>query len=212
MDSQAKVLAFALLEIRHRVSGHRVILCSLCHPDDSPEPGPAFERCVSKAAHLAYALHNEAEAVWANQGFDLAQATARLQQLKRLIAAPRVKGRNLPRREVRFAWGYPQGVRPTGPSPARSRVMATPRMHRGGLQKIAGAAGRAPKPHPGGRRLRSKAQAPFFTRLLIRVPMPSSVKISIRVAWGTRPSMMWALATPPLTASSAHSTLGIMPP
>ena len=44
------------------------------------------------------------------------------------------------------------------------------------------------------------------------VPAPSSVRISIRMEWGTRPSMMIALSTPQWMASMQHSTLGIMPP
>ena len=46
----------------------------------------------------------------------------------------------------------------------------------------------------------------------IMVPAPSSVSSSIRIAWGTRPSMITTFFTPRLMASMQHSTLGIMPP
>src|ERR1044072_9158611 len=43
------------------------------------------------------------------------------------------------------------------------------------------------------------------------VPIPSSVRISISRAWGTRPSMRWAEPTSPATASAQARSLGIMP-
>src|SRR5690606_15916933 len=48
--------------------------------------------------------------------------------------------------------------------------------------------------------------------LVISVPTPVSVKISSSTALGTRPSMMWALFTPPCTASRAQRIFGSMPP
>src|SRR5690606_7433340 len=48
--------------------------------------------------------------------------------------------------------------------------------------------------------------------LVLRVPAPSSVKISSNTAWLARPSTIWALRTPPLTASRAQPILGSMPP
>src|ERR1700693_4088300 len=42
--------------------------------------------------------------------------------------------------------------------------------------------------------------------------MPSFVSTSSRMAWGTRPSMMCAFCAPPLSARSADSTFGSMPP
>jgi hypothetical protein len=50
----------------------------------------------------------------------------------------------------------------------------------------------------------------LFT-LLTMVPIPSSVRSSIRRACGTRPSMMCAVATPASTASAQARSLGIMP-
>jgi len=47
---------------------------------------------------------------------------------------------------------------------------------------------------------------------VISVPTPSSVKISRSVAWATRPSMMCADCTPPLTASRAQRIFGSIPP
>jgi len=41
------------------------------------------------------------------------------------------------------------------------------------------------------------AQRLLDTELLVMsVPMPASLKISKSAAWGTRPSMIWALVTP----------------
>src|SRR5688572_14013519 len=47
--------------------------------------------------------------------------------------------------------------------------------------------------------------------LLTMVPMPSSVSSSMSKAWATRPSMMWAVPTPPSTASAQALSFGIMP-
>jgi len=46
----------------------------------------------------------------------------------------------------------------------------------------------------------------------ISVPIPSRVKISRRMAWGIRPSRMWALAVPASSARSEDSTFGSIPP
>ena len=44
------------------------------------------------------------------------------------------------------------------------------------------------------------------------VPAPSSVRSSMRMEWGTRPSMIITLRTPRESAFAQHSTFGIMPP
>ena len=54
--------------------------------------------------------------------------------------------------------------------------------------------------------------ARFAAAPRISVPTPELVSTSSSSACETRPSMMCALFTPFLTASSAHSTLGSMPP
>src|SRR5262249_8993342 len=46
----------------------------------------------------------------------------------------------------------------------------------------------------------------------ISVPIPSLVRTSRRIAWGTRPSMMWAFWAPPVSARRDDSTLGSIPP
>src|SRR3989441_1180089 len=51
-----------------------------------------------------------------------------------------------------------------------------------------------------------------ITHRTISVPMPSRVKSSRRMACGSRPSMMCALAVPPLSARRDDSTLGSIPP
>src|SRR5207253_2289266 len=58
---------------------------------------------------------------------------------------------------------------------------------------------------------------PFEQRARVRhsvisVPIPSLVNSSSRIAWGVRPSMLWALAVPPSRARSDDSTFGSIPP
>ena len=84
--------------------------------------------------------------------------------------------------------------------------------------------GRVPvAPHEGDRRLGVGAHeraairhAPcdggFRAHGSTMVPTPESVKSSSSSACGTRPSRMWARATPPRTAWAHASILGIMPP
>jgi malate synthase len=48
--------------------------------------------------------------------------------------------------------------------------------------------------------------------LVISEPIPPWVNISNRMTFSTRPSRMWALPTPPSTASRQHLILGIIPP
>ena len=48
--------------------------------------------------------------------------------------------------------------------------------------------------------------------MVIVVPVPLSDTNSLRIECGTRPSMIETLFTPALTAFTAHSTFGIMPP
>src|SRR5262249_46025220 len=43
------------------------------------------------------------------------------------------------------------------------------------------------------------------------VPMPSAVKISSSTAWRRRPSITCVFLTPPRSASTQHSTFGIIP-
>ncbi len=47
---------------------------------------------------------------------------------------------------------------------------------------------------------------------IIIVPAPVSVRSSISIEWGIRPSMMLVLRTPRRTASTQQSILGIIPP
>ena len=58
---QHQILAFALYELRLLLAGH-------LSPDSGGEPA------VQAAAHLAYALHNQALAVLEGKSFDTAQA------------------------------------------------------------------------------------------------------------------------------------------
>jgi hypothetical protein len=59
--SQHQILAFALFELRLLLSGHLT-------------PSAGGEPSVQAAAHLAYALHNQALAVLEGKSFDPAQA------------------------------------------------------------------------------------------------------------------------------------------
>src|SRR5690606_20595402 len=99
-------------------------------------------------------------------------------------------------RQLRLLRRPPGGVE-GGQRPRRARCGAPSRRRRGGE----------------GRGLDALTGAPqALAWLVIRVPTPSSVKISSNTAWLTRPSTIWALRTPPLTASRAQPILGSMPP
>ena len=70
--SQEQLLAFAVYEIRLLLADH------LGSQSDSPMP-------VRTAAHLAYALHNEALAVMQGQAVDVNAAAARLDALDSVL-------------------------------------------------------------------------------------------------------------------------------
>ena len=72
--TQAEVLALAVYEIRRLLAS---------------EVGPSGETPahIRHAAHLAYAIHNEALAVLAGEGFDATDALARLIYADTLVGA-----------------------------------------------------------------------------------------------------------------------------
>jgi hypothetical protein len=72
--TQEQILAFAVYEIRLLLASH---LGSDCSSDLS----------VRTAAHLAYALHNQAEAILHGESFDPQQAISALGGVDRLLAA-----------------------------------------------------------------------------------------------------------------------------
>jgi hypothetical protein len=72
--TQEQILAFAVYEIRFLLAGH---LGSDCASDQS----------VRTAAHLAYALHNQADAILQGKSFDIQQAIASLEGVDQLLAA-----------------------------------------------------------------------------------------------------------------------------
>lgn len=71
--SQEQVLAFALYEIRLLLSGH----LGSTGPSDLP---------TRAAAHLAYALHNQAESVLSGRSFDTKKALEALANVDRMLA------------------------------------------------------------------------------------------------------------------------------
>ena len=73
MVTQEQLLAFAVYEIRLLLAGHL--------GSDSSSELP-----IRAAAHLAYALHNEADAVLQGESFDPQQALARLGAIDRMLA------------------------------------------------------------------------------------------------------------------------------
>ena len=73
-NDQAKLLALALFEIRVLLSGY------LGSENDG-------ELVVRQAAHLAYALHNQALAVVEGKSFDVAEAIAALDFSDRVLGA-----------------------------------------------------------------------------------------------------------------------------
>ncbi|MEJ2790970.1 MULTISPECIES: hypothetical protein [unclassified Pseudoxanthomonas] len=71
--TQDQVLAFAVYEIRLLLAHH-------LGSDDTPDPA------VRAAAHLAYALHNHADAVLHGGTFDPRQAAEALSAVDRMLA------------------------------------------------------------------------------------------------------------------------------
>jgi hypothetical protein len=71
--TQEQLLAFALYEIRLLLADHLGSKCD-SHPS------------IRAAAHLAYALHNEADAVVQGKSFDVEKAVARLGAVDRMLA------------------------------------------------------------------------------------------------------------------------------
>ena len=74
MSQQEQLLAFAIYEIRLLLANHL--------GGDS-----ASELPVRVAAHLAYALHNEADAVLQGESFDAQSAFARLGAVDRMLGS-----------------------------------------------------------------------------------------------------------------------------
>lgn len=71
-DSQTKILAQAIYDIRLLLSGYL----------GSQNPGDIV---VREAAHLAYALHNEALAILKNGTFDPADAVRKIEAVDRIF-------------------------------------------------------------------------------------------------------------------------------
>jgi hypothetical protein len=71
--SKEQLLAFAIYEIRLLLAHH----LGSCDAADPP---------VRAAAHLAYALHNEADAVLRGEDFDVERAVDRLRAIDRMLA------------------------------------------------------------------------------------------------------------------------------
>ena len=71
--TQNQLLAFAVYEIRQLLAHH-------LGSDDTPDPA------VKAAAHLAYALHNQAEAILQGRTFDPQQAIESLNAVDRMLA------------------------------------------------------------------------------------------------------------------------------
>ena len=74
MSTQEQLLAFAIYEIRLLLAGHL-------------ESEGTSDLPVRTAAHLAYALHNEADAVMQGQSFDPQQAIARLGAVDKMLGS-----------------------------------------------------------------------------------------------------------------------------
>jgi hypothetical protein len=68
-----QLLAFAVYEIRQLLAHH-------LGSDDAPDPA------VKAAAHLAYALHNQADAILQGRTFDPKQAIESLSAVDRMLA------------------------------------------------------------------------------------------------------------------------------
>ena len=71
--TQDQVLAFAIYEIRLLLAHH-------LGSEDTPDPA------VKAAAHLAYALHNQADAILQGGTFEPEQATEALSSVDRILA------------------------------------------------------------------------------------------------------------------------------
>lgn len=71
--TREQLLAFAVYEIRLLLAEHLGSECD-SHPS------------IRAAAHLSYALHNEADAVMQGASFDVVQAVARLAAVDRMLA------------------------------------------------------------------------------------------------------------------------------
>ena len=71
--TQDQVLAFAIYEIRQLLAYH-------LGSDDTTDPA------VKAAAHLAYALHNQADAILQGRTFDPQQAIESLNVVDRMLA------------------------------------------------------------------------------------------------------------------------------
>lgn len=86
-DAEARIIAGALHEIR--------LLLSVCLGSENEAPAE-----VRFAAHLAYALHNEALASIAGSGFDIDAALAKVASIDSILST--VDGRRLA-----SAWRHP---------------------------------------------------------------------------------------------------------
>ena len=71
--TQNQLLAFAIYEIRQLLAHH-------LGSDDTPDPA------VKAAAHLAYSLHNQADAILQGRTFDPQQAIESLNAVDRMLA------------------------------------------------------------------------------------------------------------------------------
>jgi len=73
-SDQSKILAFAIYEIRQLLSGHL---------------GSDYEgdQCVNLAAHLSYALHNQALAVLEGKSFNAADAVTAIAAVDKMLGA-----------------------------------------------------------------------------------------------------------------------------
>lgn len=72
VDTQSKILAQAIYEIRVLLSGY-------LGSQNSGDP------CARRAAHLAYALHNEALSVIENRTFDSKQAIRKIEAVDKMF-------------------------------------------------------------------------------------------------------------------------------
>ena len=81
-DTQIKVIAKALYEIRILLSSY----LGSANSGDLP---------VREAAHLAYALHNDALAIIEGRGFDTQAAIVRIKAIKRILPTSEIASRVL---------------------------------------------------------------------------------------------------------------------
>lgn len=73
MPSQIQVLAYAVYELRLLLAAHL-------------GSGPSDEPAVRAAAHLAYALHNQALAALEGRSFDAAEAVGAIANVDKLLS------------------------------------------------------------------------------------------------------------------------------